>query len=176
MVRIVLPQHLRELAGTGRVVEVPVDAPALGDLPVELRASAPQLAPRTAHFSVKRVEHLETEAKAREALPAVGYDAVAANVAGSVGQAVIAEGDVVEARSANQQTVALIDDSRGCAKGPCIIRVVTGGETVMKRGDAVRAYGRITRAVTSGGRTVPEMEADFVVKGGSGSHHSQAAP
>ena len=153
--------------GADGVFAEPVDAPAAADLPIELRATAPQLAPRTAHFTVRRVDHLADEARAREALPGLGYDALAADVAANVGQAVIVEGDVVDARVANQQTLAVVDDARGCAKGPCLIRIVTGGETPMKRGDAVRAYGRLTRTVSTANGPVPEMEADFVVKGRS---------
>ena len=52
------------------------DIGAVGDLPVELRASAPQLAARTAHWVVKRVEHLADEARAREQLPEATYDVI----------------------------------------------------------------------------------------------------
>jgi hypothetical protein len=162
--------------GTDGVFAEPIDAPAAADLPIELRASAPQLAPRTAHFTVKRVEHLADEAKAREAQPGLGYDALSADVAANVGQAVIVEGDVVDARVANQQTLAVVDDSRGCAHGPCLIRIVTGGETPMKRGDAVRAYGRLTRTVSTANGPVPEMEADFVVKGRSAARGGPGGP
>ncbi len=156
--------HPLTVGGDGVFAE-PEDAPAVADLPIELRASAPLLAPRTAHFTVRRVEHLADEAKAREALPALGYDVILANPAANAGQAVIVEGDVVDARVANQQTLAVVDDARGCAHSPCLIRIVTGGETPLKRGDAIRAYGRVTRAVQTANGAVPEMEADFVVKG-----------
>ncbi len=143
----------------------PFDAPALGDLPVELRASAPSMAPRTAHLVVKRVEHLAEEAKAREQTKPLGYDAIAADIASASGRDTIVEGEIVEARTTQQQTLALIDDIRGCEHAPCLVRVVYGGETKLKHGDFARAYGRVTRAVAAASGTVPEVEADFVLLG-----------
>jgi hypothetical protein len=143
----------------------PFDAPALGDLPVELRATAPQLAPRTAHIGVKRVAHLADEGKARELLPQLTYDGIVADIAGSVGKSTVVEGEVVEARFAGSQTVAVIDDVRGCSKSPCLVRVVYGGDDRFKHSDVVRAFGRVTRAVTAQTGTVPEVEADFILRG-----------
>ena len=45
------------------------DAASIGDIAVELRADGPQLASRTARFTVKRVAHLADEARAREKAP-----------------------------------------------------------------------------------------------------------
>jgi hypothetical protein len=141
------------------------DIGAIGDLPIEVRASAPQLAPRTAHWVVKRVEHLADEAKAREALPEATYDAITSDLKTAIGKATIVEGDVVEVRVTSAQTVAVIDDARGCSHAPCLVRVVYGGDTRFKHGDALRAYGRVTRSVAYGSSTVPEVEADFVLTG-----------
>ena len=143
----------------------PLDAPALGDLPVEVRASAPQLAPRTAHITVKRVTHLKDEAKAREQAPELTFGAIASDIAASVGKSTIVEGEIIEARLASNQTVALVDDARGCAHAPCLVRVVYGGDDRYKHGDVVRAFGLVTRAVTTGTTSVPEVEADFMLKG-----------
>jgi hypothetical protein len=146
------------------------DAAAVGDIPVEVRADGPQLASRTAHFTVKRVAHLSDEAKARERSPWVGFDAMAS--AGNVGKAAIVEGDVVEARSASSQVVALVDDTRGCARAAgvaCLVRVVYGGDEPLAHGDHVRVYGRVTSAPKpTDARPVPEVAADFVVKGRAG--------
>jgi hypothetical protein len=141
------------------------DIGAVGDLPIEVRASAPQLAPRTAHWVVKRVEHLTDEAKAREAVPEATYDAITGDLKAAIGKATIVEGDVIEVRVTSAQTVAVVDDARGCAHAPCLVRVVYGGDTRFKHGDVLRAYGRVNRSVAYGSSTVPEVEADFVLTG-----------
>jgi hypothetical protein len=146
------------------------DIAAIGDLPVELRATAPQLAPRTAHWVVKRVEHLSDEAKAREEQPQAGYDIITSDIKGAIGKSTIVEGDVVEVRTTTAQTVAVLDDARGCSHAPCLVRVVYGGDARFKHGDALRAYGRVTRSVAYGSSTVPEVEADFVLPGHAPKH------
>jgi hypothetical protein len=140
-------------------------ASAPGEVPVDIRAVAPSRAPRTAHLTVKRVASLEAEARAADATPLLGYDAVAADIGAKIGQRVVIAGEVLESRASGHQVIALIDDHHGCAKGPCLARVTAGDDAVkLPRGAAVRAYGRVTRAVTtSNGKTVPEVEADFVV-------------
>jgi hypothetical protein len=143
----------------------PFDITAVGDLPVEVRSSAPQLAPRIAHFVVKRVDHLADEAKAREASPELTFDAMGADLKAAIGKATIVEGDVVETRTTPAITVAVIDDTRGCGHAPCLVRVTYGGDTRFKHGDTLRAYGRVTRSVPYASSTVPEVEADFVQLG-----------
>jgi hypothetical protein len=144
-----------------------VDAPAAGEVPVEVQTVLANYAPRTARFTVKRTGDLEAEAQARESAGGLlGYDTLAADVAGKTGQPAAVEGEIVEARVAGHQTIFLVDDKRGCAHGPCMIRVVHGAEDKLARGDALRAYGRVTRSVAAaGGKSVPEVEADFVLKG-----------
>ncbi len=142
-----------------------VDVP-LGETSIDVRATAPQVAARSVHLVVHRVEHLDVEAKAREATSPLTYDAIAADVAGNAGKPVALEGSVLEARGQNHQTVIVLNDKRGCAKGPCVARVVHGEDDTLKAGDVVRAYGRVTRAVsTTDGKTVPEIEADLLVRG-----------
>jgi hypothetical protein len=143
----------------------PLDITSVGDLPIEVRASAPQLAPRTAHFAVKRVDHLADEAKAREAQPAATYDDIASDLKAAVGKTTIVEGDVVETRTTSALTVAVVDDNRGCSHAPCLVRITYGGDARFKHGDTLRAYGRVTRAFPYNGSNVPEIEADFVQLG-----------
>ncbi|MDB4997713.1 MAG: hypothetical protein JWM74_5145 [Myxococcaceae bacterium] len=143
-----------------------IDAPTLGETAIVVRATAPQVAPRTVHLAVKRVQHLEPEAKTFEASPSLGYDAIIGSIAASVGHTIVVEGEVLESRVQNHQTVIIVNDRRGCAKGPCIARVVHGEDASLKAGETIRAFGRITRAVsTSDGKSVPEVEADFVIRG-----------
>jgi hypothetical protein len=74
---------------------------------------------------------------------------------------------VVDSRSNAGVVIALIEDIRGCAAGPCVVRVVYGGDETLGRGDRARVYGHVTRTVAQagGGKAVPEVQADFVLKG-----------
>jgi hypothetical protein len=131
-----------------------------------VKGDAPALATRTIKIAVKRVEKLEAEASAFEKAHPLGWDALAGKLADNVGQPMVVTGSVLEARTANRQTILVVDVDRGCAKGPCIARVIYGGDTAFARGDYVRAFGRITRPVqTSDGKAVPEVEAAFALKG-----------
>jgi hypothetical protein len=137
---------------------------APGEISVEVRSGTGALTPRTVHVTLKRVPSLAEEGKAFEKQATLGYDAALANLAGSTGQAIVIDGEVAEPRSSGHRTLMLVDDRRGCAKGPCLVRVIIGQDLVVARGDRLRAYGRVARAFTTPtGQTVPEIEADFVV-------------
>jgi hypothetical protein len=144
--------------------EATVPLPALGEISAAVRGGTAALAPRTVHLTLKRVARLADEAKAFEKQTTLGYDAALANLATDVGQPIVVDGEVIEPRSSGRRTLLLIDDRRGCAKGPCLARVVVGQELTVARGDHLRAFGRVARGFTTpGGQTVPEVEADFVL-------------
>jgi hypothetical protein len=147
------------------------DAPSLGDTAVELRADGPQLASRTAKLTVKRVARLSDEARARERAPWLGYDAIMADPSGSTGKDTIVEGEVVETRTTAGQTLALIEDARGCAagRGACLARVVYGGDDPLAKGAHVRVFGKVTGVLATATPAIPVVQADFVVAGRTGS-------
>jgi hypothetical protein len=131
------------------------------DRTIEVRASTATLSPRTVHVQVKRVASLAQESRALDARPALGYDAAMADLSRAVGQPMIVAGEVVESRG----SVMLIDDRRGCAKGPCATRVVLAQDVTVNPGTIVRAYGRVARPFTTPmGQAVPEVEAAFVLR------------
>jgi hypothetical protein len=150
------------------------DAPTVGEVPIELRADGPQLASRTAHFTVKRVAHLASEAKARERAAWVGYNGITS--ADSGGKVTVVEGDVAQARATANQLVAIVDDARDCTPGagPCLVRVVYSGAEPVAAGDHVRVYGRVSGVLAAntssaaGAKAVPVVDADFLVKGKAG--------
>jgi hypothetical protein len=138
---------------------------APGEVSVEVRSGTASLAPRTVHVALKRVASLADEARAFEKQATLGYDAALANLATDAGRPIVVDGEVVEPRASGHRTLLLVDDRRGCAKGPCLARVVVGQEVAVARGDRLRAYGRVARAfATPTGETVPEIEADFVLR------------
>jgi hypothetical protein len=137
---------------------------------IEIRASAPTRAPRTAHVTVRRTASFDAEAKAAEQTPLLTYDTIAADIASKVGQRAVIAGEVVEApRVVGHQAIVLVSDTRACKAGPCLARVIASEDVKLARGQYVRAYGTVTRAVTtSAGKTVPELQADFVARGKGG--------
>jgi hypothetical protein len=133
----------------------------VGEHRIAVRAGTPALSPRTVYVAVKRVSSLADEARAFDSGKTIGYDAAMTSLGASVGQPIVVDGEVVELRG----PVMLVDDRRGCAKGPCATRVVLAQDTNVDRGAMVRAYGHVARPFTlPTGRTVPEVEADFVVQ------------
>lgn len=157
--------------GAGAVVaadgtfEMSIALLAPGEHSVEVRSGTATLAPRTVRVPIKRVTSLASEARAFEKLSPLGYDVALANLATDAGQAIVVDGEVIEPRASGRRTLLLIDDRRGCARGPCLARVVIGQELAVAHGDHLRAYGRVARAFTTpAGQTVPEVEADFVLR------------
>lgn len=153
--------------------EAQVDVP--GDMTIAVNAwmpKAPASAPlgtRTVVLKVHKVGSLADEAREQDAANSLGYDAVANAIEANVGQPFVVHGPVLDARTANHQTVLVVNDVRGCATRRCPVRVVYGGDTPVARGEIVRAYGLIAGTVaTSDGRTVPQLDATFLVKGGAG--------
>jgi len=129
-----------------------------------VRANTPTLTPRTVHASVTRVVTLAEAAKQFELLEPIGYDAAMSDVEARTGQLIVVRGRVLDARSSGHRTLVLVDDKRGCAKGSCLARVIVGRDIGLGHGDLLTAYGTVARAfTTSGGQTVPEIEAQFVV-------------
>jgi hypothetical protein len=133
---------------------------------IEVRATAPGRAPRTVRATIKKVASLDAEARAEEKKPLLTYDQIAPDIASRVGQRAVVAGEVIEARVNGHQTIALVSDVRGCASGPCLVRLIGAEDAKVARGDSVRAYGTVTRAVaTSSGKSIPEVAADFFARG-----------
>lgn len=144
--------------------ESAVPLPALGERTVEVQGKTALLAARTIDLKIKRVANLATEAKDFEHQETVGYDAAMANIAAALGRPMIVEGEVIEARTVGHRTVVLVDDRRGCAKGPCLARVIVAGDAAPARGRTIRAFGSVARPYSSSpGQTVPELDAAFLL-------------
>jgi hypothetical protein len=142
---------------------VSIDAP--GDKTLEVRGGTTALMPRTVHLAVTRVASLAAAATEFEAKPSVTYDVAMKDLAAAKGQPIVVDGAVVDSRSAGHRSVLLVDDKRGCAHGPCLARViVVGSATPPAAGDKLRAYGTVARAFSNAGQTVPEVEAQFVLR------------
>jgi hypothetical protein len=135
---------------------------AQGENKVRVVTSPKNLAPRIVDFSVERVASLDDAAKKVEAENPLGFDAFTDGAASRPGSKVVVEGEVVEARPGDHQSLLLVETKRGCAHpGQCLVRVIAAGDAAPARGDNARIYGRYLRSVTASGKTVPEVAADF---------------
>ena len=145
--------------------ETTVPLSAQGDHVIETRGGTSALMPRTVHVTVTRVTSLADAAKAFEQQTPIGYDTAMADIAGHTGQAIVVDGAVVDARGSGHRTLVLVDDRRGCKKGPCLARVVVGRDLALVRGDVLRAYGVVARGFTTpAGQTVPEIDSQFATR------------
>jgi len=152
--------------GPDGAFETTVPLAALGDHGIEVRAGTAALAPRTVHALVTRVASLADAARQFEQRHPIGYDVVISDITGKTGQPIVVSGEVLDARSSGHRTLALVNDKRGCARGPCLARVVLGRDVPLAHGDFVSAYGLVARAFSApGGQTVPEVEAQFLLRG-----------
>jgi hypothetical protein len=170
----------RTLKGTSVEVAgrpIPVDAEgrfeqtmavsAAGETAVAVRASAPEYAPRIVTFRVRRVNSLVEAGRAERAHSVTSYSTLVANLEEQRGKAVALDGNVIEIGSVAPSTLFLLDTKSGCTKPPCITKVVYGGRLRLTLGDRVSVFGPV-RGVVDGpraGSRVPEVAADFVVKG-----------
>src|SRR5262249_18781801 len=122
-----------------------VSAP--GETEIEVRAGVPGQAPRLARIQVKRVVSLALEARDFAAKAKLAFSDLAGDVDKPAGELIVLEGDVEESRTQNHQTVVLVDVQKACVRAPCLARVVQGGEAAYTRGDHLRVYGRVRRAM-----------------------------
>jgi hypothetical protein len=146
--------------------ETTVPLPAPGAHVAEVRGGTPALMPRTVHVTITRVASLGDAAKAfEEAQHPIGYDAAMSDIAGKTGQPIVVEGPVLESRASGHRTLVLVDDRRGCKKGPCHARVVVGKDLALVPGDVLHAYGVVARGFTTpAGQTVPEIDSEFALR------------
>jgi hypothetical protein len=149
--------------GPDGAFETLVPLPALGDHGIVVRGGTTVLMPRSVRIAVTRVASLADAAKDYEQQKPLGYDAVMGDIAGKIGQPMVVDGQVLESRSSGHRMLAIVDDRRGCAKSPCLTRVVVSRDMPLAKGDTLRAYGVVARGFTTpAGQTVPEVDTVFV--------------
>ena len=146
--------------------ETTIHLDRLGQRSFDVRSGTSALAPRTIRVSVTRVSKLADAARDFEALGAMGYDDVLAQLSTRTHQPIVVDGKVLDLRVGGHRTMALVDDRRGCAKDPCYARVIIARDTALANGQSIRAYGHVARAFAMpGGQPVPEIEAEFTIFG-----------
>jgi hypothetical protein len=140
---------------------------AVGKTTISVRASAPDQAPRLFLIEVQRVASLQEEARSLAGRATRAYSAVIAEPDAKRGWSVALQGEVVEARVQDHTTAVVLDVTRGCAKRPCLSRVLHGAALTLKAGQVVTAYGTVLGSVDGPrpGTRIPEIRADFVLMG-----------
>lgn len=146
----------------GRFAQL-MNVSSVGETTIVVRAEAKDHAPRLVRVRVKRVRSLHDEAALFRQTAVSDYATVAADP--KKGEAIAFDGEVVEARLAGEVTILLLDVKKGCARQPCLARVVYGGRFETKKGAPVGAFGRLHGNV-DGPRTgaqIPEIFAEFLL-------------
>jgi len=151
---------------TGRFAQL-MNVSSVGETTIDVRAAAPDQAPRSCPLHIKRVASLKTEAAAFAARATDSYAAIAADSVAKKGWAVALFGEVVEARTQNHTSVVLLDVKKGCTSRPCLARLVHGAKVDLVQGDHARAYGHVLGAVDGPrtGHMIPEVRAQFFLAG-----------
>jgi hypothetical protein len=134
-----------------------------GESDLEVRASAPGMAPRTGRVHLQRVASLAVEAREFAAKAKLSISDLSADPGKHVGEPIVVAGEVIESRAASHQTVVLLD-TQPCTEKSCLVRVVRPGDATLARGEHVRAFGWVTGEF-KGPPPVPELEASFLLKG-----------
>lgn len=150
---------------TGRFAQM-MNVSAPGETTITIRASSTDSAPRLFPLRVKRVDSLAHEADRVRQRASSNYAAIADQPEAKRGWAVALDGTVVDARTENYNTVAVMDVQGGCTHAPCLARIVYGAPFTLARGDKFSAFGEVT-GVVDGPRTgtrIPEVRADFLIK------------
>jgi hypothetical protein len=124
------------------------------------------MAPRILPIRVRRVESLDAAAAEFTASEQpVDFAAMGVNDKAAIGKSVALTGEVLDVRRQGYQTIVLLDVAKtsGCTEKSCPVRLVIGAETTAKKGDKVRAFGRVAPPFTAGGAAVPEVDVEFLV-------------
>lgn len=140
---------------------------AVGETTIDVRAIAPERAPRLAPIHVKRVAHLADEAAKYRAQAESNYATIAEDPVAKKGARVALDGTATDVRIDNHVTVLLLDVHEGCAAAPCLARVLYSTKIDVTNGDTVSAFGKLVGAV-DGPRTgsrIPNVMAEFVLRG-----------
>ncbi|HWZ92328.1 MAG TPA: hypothetical protein VNW92_25865, partial [Polyangiaceae bacterium] len=150
---------------TGRFAQM-MNVSAPGETTIMLRATSKESAPRLFPMRVRRVDSLVHEAERVRQLATSNYAAIADQTETKRGWAVALDGSVVDARTENYSTVAVMDVQSGCTHAPCLARITYGAPFSLAKGDKLSAFGSVD-GVVDGPRTgtkIPQIRADFLLR------------
>ena len=139
----------------------------VGENKLLVRATLKDLAPRLVQVSVRCSDNLEREAALQRAMAQASYADVLRAGDAATGRSVALEGQLQDLRHDGYSSVLLVDVKKGCAKAPCLAKVIYGVETQLEKGRDLKAFGKVLRFVDGPrtGQRIPEVRADLVTAG-----------
>jgi len=138
-----------------------------GETTINVRGSATDHAPRLVPVKIRRVESLLDEAKRLKGVSRTAFSDFAFNIDKKKGSTLLIDARVLESRTDSHTTVILANVASGCKQDPCLARVIYGAKLSLKKDEAITVSATVVGMV-DGPRTgtkLPELQADFVVKG-----------
>ena len=141
-----------------------MEAKAVGETSVRVRALLAEHAPRTVVFTVKRVSSLAEEGKTFAQRSTVSVSEVLNNPRNHQGVDVMLQGEVVEERAQGGVRIILLDALGACSAPPCLVQVMYSGLDALAQGNRVQVFGRVAGVHESDGRIGPKVDADFLIK------------
>lgn len=171
--------HAIPLRADGSFAHV-MNVSAVGATQIAVRAQAQGMAPRIVKVDVRRVESLDVAARDFASKSPLLLADLAGDTKSKVGKSAMVSGLVLGARSAEQVTVLKLRGYGGPAcqplpagtkaeavsdPGPCLVEIAVGAQVQLAPGELVTGCGRFAGTTGEPGNEVPQVRADFLVKG-----------
>lgn len=156
--------HRIEVDANGSFAQ-PMSVSAVGEKTIVVRADKEGMAPRLFPITVRRVESLREEARARAQEDESSYDRIVEQLKQDHPIDVGVMATVVELRSSQRSSRLLAEIRDGCPEPPCLARVIHGAPVELKPEAKIRIFGRATRLVDGprSGSRIPELDTTFVI-------------
>lgn len=138
---------------------------SVGETTIQVRATAPDFAPRLVPLTVRRVESLQAEAERLRAGAVQTLTGVAGANRPKDGALVAFDGKVSDVRVDAQSSVLLVEATPPCPPSSCVFRAVHGLALNVEKGQRVRVVGSYLGQVEGlrQGELIPNIAADIVV-------------
>ncbi|MBK8254276.1 MAG: hypothetical protein IPK82_16610 [Polyangiaceae bacterium] len=171
--------HAIPLRSDGSFAHV-MNVSSVGSTQISVRAQGQGMAPRIAKIDVRRVDSLDAAARDFAAKSPLGLLDLSADPKTKIGRTAMVSGFVLGSRSADQVTVIKLRGYGGPAcpplpaatkpesvgdPGPCVVEIAIGAQVSVAPGELVTGCGRFAGTTGEPGSEVPQVRADFMVKG-----------
>ena len=138
------------------------------------------MAPRIVKIDVRRVDSLEQAARDFASKSPLGLPDLASDAKSKVGKSAMVAGLILQTKAAEQITVLRLRGFGGPScpplaagtkpeaagdPGPCLVELAVGAQVAFAPGEIVTGCGRFAGMTGDPGSEVPQVRADFLVKG-----------
>ena len=153
---------------------------AVGATQISVRAQGQGMAPRIVKIDVRRVDSLEQAARDFASKSPLGLPDLASDAKSKVGKSAMVAGLILQTKAAEQITVLRLRGFGGPScpplaagtkpeaagdPGPCLVELAVGAQVAFAPGEIVTGCGRFAGMTGDPGSEVPQVRADFLVKG-----------